>query len=54
MNFLCRCCKRRIVRETGKPQLIYTDDSGKRHELLHGYFGGHSDVFELGNDVNQE
>ena len=40
--------------DVGDAQLIYTDDSGKRHELLHGYFGGHCDAFELGNDVNQE
>lgn len=40
--------------DCGDAQLIYTDDSGKRHELLHGYFGGHSDTYEFGNDVNPE
>ena len=40
--------------DVGDAQLIYTDDSGKRHELLHGYSGRHGDTFELGNDVNPE
>lgn len=39
--------------DLGDMQLIYTDDGGRRHELLAGSFSGHSGLtYVLGNEVN--
>ena len=38
--------------DVGDGQLIYTDDSGKRHEIMNAYFSFHEASYILGNDVN--
>ena len=40
--------------DCGDAQLIYTDDTGRRHVIMNGYFGTHCDEYTFGNDVNQE
>ena len=39
--------------DVGDAQLIYTDDSRRRHVLLEGWFGTHTDSYDIGNEVNK-
>ena len=39
--------------DVGETQLIYTDDNGKRHEVMTSWFGMHDDFYYFGNRVNE-
>ena len=40
--------------DAGSAQLIYTDDRGRRHEVLEGIFGSHDDIYHIGNWINSD